>query len=222
MPITTDAGFGIRPFAFDRVFSGVAAADQALRYEDLQARLIVLEADAARSSAGRDEQLTQARAQAFEAGFAQARAERETALLAAVDALQASLEAVDSRIASIATQVTADATQIALAAADHLAARALNMEPAAAIDEAIGRVLGQVARGTEMQVRVHPDFVVEIERLIGERQAGDRRQLLLYVLADDTLALGDACIAWDSGGLTLDAEARAAAIREELKPLLSA
>ncbi len=213
-----DAGFHIRPFAFDRVFSGVATADQGVPTEDLQARVIVLEDEAARAVAERDAAV----AQAFEAGLAEARAERETALLAAVDALQASLEAVDARIADMTTQVTADATEIALSAADHLAARALATEPGAAIHEAIGRVLGQVARGTDLRVRVHPDFVREIERLIGERQAGDRRQLGLHVTGDATLAPGDACIAWDAGGLTLDAAGRRAAILEELAPLLPA
>lgn len=211
-----DASFHIRPFAFDRVFSGVAATDQSLRYEDLQARVLVLEDEAAHAAAQRDAAV----AHAFEEGLAEARADRETALLAAVDALQASLEAVDARIADMTTQVTADAAEIALAAADHLAARALAAEPGAAIDDAIGRVLGQVARGTELRVRVHPEFVREIERLIGERQAGDRRQLELHVVADATLAEGDACIAWDAGGLKLDAAGRRAAILAELAPLL--
>ena len=52
------------------------------------------------------------------------------------------------------------------------------------------------------------------------RQAADRRELRLHVVGDGALAPGDACIAWDGGGLTLDAAARAAAIREEMAALL--
>lgn len=215
-----DASFHIRPFAFDRIFSVAASADQTLRYEDLQARLLVLEAEAACATADADATLAQARAEAFEAGRVGARDERETALLAAVDALQAALESLDTRIADITTQVTADATEIALVAADHLAARALARQPGTAIDEAIGRVLGQVARGTELRVRVHPDFVGEIERLVGVRQADDRRQLSLHVVPDNKLTEGDAYIAWEAGGLALNAAERNAAIRAELKPLL--
>ena len=215
-----DASFHIRPFAFERVFAVAASVDQGLRYEELQARLAVLDAETACTRADRDALLAQARAEAFEAGFAQARAERETALLAAIDALQASLEAVDTQIADIAVRVTADATEIALAAADHLAARALAAKPGAAIDEAIGRVLAQVARGTELQVRVHPEFVEEIQRLVGERQTKDRRQLSLQIIADETLAEGDARIGWDGGSLALDAAARAQAIRDELAMFL--
>lgn len=206
-----------RPFAFDRVFSSVAAPaiDQ-----DLPARIAELEADAARTAAAHDTALAYAREQAFEAGLALARAERETALLAAIDALQASLENVDAQIAEATTRVTADAAHIALAAADHLAARALAAEPAAAIDEAIGRVLSQIARGTEVQVRVHPDVVEDAESVIGVRQEGDRRLLALHVIGDATVSPGDASIAWDGGGLALDAAARVAAVREELATLL--
>lgn len=215
-----DAAFHIRPFAFDRVFAAATAADQALRYEDLAAQLAALQADAARARADHDAMLALARAEAFEAGLAQARCERETALLCAIDALQAGLETVDANLAETTARITADATHVALAAADLLAARALAAEPGAAIDEAIGRVLKQVARGQDLQVRVHPDFVEEIERLVAVRQGGERRRLNLHIAGDLALIEGDARIEWDQGGLTLDAAARAAAIRAELEPLL--
>ena len=99
-------------------------------------------------------------------------------------------------------------------------ARALADRPAAAVDEAIGRVLKQVARGTELVVRVHPDIAGEIERLIAERQAGERRRLHLQVVPDDALSTGDALIDWDSGCLTLDASARRSGLLNELAPLL--
>jgi len=69
-------------------------------------------------------------------------------------------------------------------------------------------------------VRVHPDLVEEIERLIGNRKAADRRELALHVVPDTGLGEGDACITWDGGGLTLNRADRDAAIRAELKPLL--
>lgn len=214
------AAFHIRPFAFDRVFAGAPPAEAA-RSDDLHAAVAALELQAVHTRTGHEAALARARAEAFDAGVAQARAERDTALLAAIDALGASLENVDAQIADMTVRVTADAAGIALAAADHLAARALAEQPGAAIDEAIGRTLAQVARGTELQVRVHPDFANEVERLIGVRRAGDRRELRLHVVGDGMLAPGDACIAWDGGELTLDVAARSAAIREELDALLA-
>ena len=212
----------IRPFAFDRVFAGLSITDEGVGAPALFARVAALEAQAARAATDHEAALAAARADGYDAGLAEARAERDAALLAAVDALQASLEDVDGRIADMTAQVVADAAAIALAAADHLAARALRLEPGVAIDEAIGRVLSQVARGTELQVRVHPELVAEIERLVGARQAGDRRRLSLHVVADASVPEGDARIVWDGGGLTLDAAARAEALRDELSALLAA
>ena len=61
-----------------------------------------------------------------------------------------------------------------------------------------------------------------MERLVVVRQSQDRRRLNLSVCGDDGLAIGDALIVWDEGGLTLDAAARRAALLEELAGLLPA
>jgi flagellar assembly protein FliH len=127
---------------------------------------------------------------------------------------------VDARFEEVVTRMQQDSAEVALSAADVLAARALQHAPGAAIDEAIGRVLRQVARGQELLVRVHPDHITEIERMVAIRQGGDRRRLNIQVVADETLPLGDANIEWDQGGLVLDASARAEAIRAELEALL--
>lgn len=215
-----DASFHIRPFAFDRVFSMPAATDPIARPEDLQLQIASLEAEVERMRGEQEGALALARAEAFEAGLAQARGERDTALLSAVDALHASIEAIDGQVDEIAGRMSADAAEVALAAADLIAGRALAAAPALAIDDAIGRVLKQVVRGQELLVRVHPELASEVERLIAVRQTGDRRRLNLHVASDETLAIGDAHIEWDQGGLTLDAAARSEAVRAELEMLL--
>ncbi|MFV0623354.1 flagellar assembly protein FliH [Sphingomonas sp. ac-8] len=215
-----DASFQVRPFAFDRVFAMPAVAATAPRPEDLQYRIDTLEAEMAQLRAENEALVTLARADGFEAGLNQARGEQQAALLAAVDALQCSIELTDERIEEITATVTGEAAEVALAAADVLAGRALEQAPGLAIDEAIGRVLKQVARGQDIVVRVHPALGEELQRLIAERQSGDRRQLNLHVARDATLAYGDARIEWDQGGLTLDAAERAAAVRAELETLL--
>ena len=215
-----DASFHIRPFAFDRVFSMSSAPDGAAPPEDLQLQIATLQAEAALLRVEHERTLAVARAEAFEAGLAQAREERDTALLSAVDALHASIEAIDARMDEIAHGVSEDATEVALAAAEMIAGRALDAEPALVVDGAIGRVLKQVARGQELLVRVHPDLVPDVERLIAVRQSGDRRRLNLHVVSDEALAPGDAHIEWDQGGLSLDAAARRDAVRAELETLL--
>lgn len=132
---------------------------------------------------------------------------------AAIDALHATIEDVDSRLEAIAEATTREAVVLVEVAAELLAART----PATlAIDDAIGRVLRQVARGQEIEVRVHPELVDEVERLVAVRQAGDRRRLAIGVTGDATLAVGDSHIHWDRGGVLLDAAQRSEAVRAAL------
>lgn len=209
----------IEPFPFARIFSETTSA-QALKTGSDSARVEALEADCERLKVEHEVALSLARADAFQQGLDQAREERETALLAAVDALQASIEGLDESMDAIEGRLAREASELALSAADLLAARALELDPGGAIDEAIGRALKQVRRGHPLRLRVHPDLVEDIERLVAERQASERRRLSLTVLGDKTLALGDACLQWDQGGLRLDAEARREAVRAEVDGML--
>lgn len=209
-------------FAFDRVFAmpgtGGKVAEDVIR-PDVKAELEALRAEMAVLREAQAAALSMARHDGFEAGLTHARGEREVALLSAVDALQGAIEQLDDKFGSVEDRLTGEAAETALAAADILAARALSI-PGAAVDAAIGRVLGQVARGTELLVRVHPDMIDDIDARIVARQAGDRRRLRITVASDDTLAIGDGQISWDQGALTLDAAQRRLEILAELETLL--
>ena len=218
------SAFIAEPYGFDRVFAGGVAepANANVSDADLALRLAALERELDHCRQSQAAELAMARVDGFNAGLTQARTEREAAMLAAVDALHAGIESLDARFEETAAGLAADAAEVALAAADMLAARALAAAPCAAVDDAIGRVLRQVPRGQELQIRVHPTLVEEMERLVVVRQSQDRRRLNLSVCGDDGLAIGDALIVWDEGGLTLDAAARRAALLEELAGLLPA
>jgi flagellar assembly protein FliH len=213
-----EAAINVSKFRFDRVFSAVEPA--ANHSADMAARLAMLQAELDLTRDSRDRAIALARAEGYEAGLADARGERETAILAAVDALGAAVETLGEQVDEVAKASRADAAGLALAAAELIAAKAIEDMPGQAIDEAIGRVLKQVARGTHLVVRVNPELRPEIERLVDERIAADRRKLSIQVFSDANLALHDALIAWDEGGLSLDEAARRAAIAEELEPLL--
>jgi flagellar assembly protein FliH len=101
-----------------------------------------------------------------------------------------------------------------------IAGRAIDAAPVETIDAAIGRALSQVARGTELEIRVHPDLIEAIEARIADRQSRDRRKLNLNVVGDVTITVGDAMIGWEQGGLALDATARRQAVLDELETLL--
>ncbi|WP_033921519.1 FliH/SctL family protein [Sphingomonas sp. 37zxx] len=203
--------FQTKPFAFDRIFS-TAKVEEA----DAVEALAVMRAERDLLQSQLETGLVVARAEGFEAGLAQARSETAVALLAAADALHVSLEAVEEEFAAIEQRLSTVAADVAMAAAEGLAARALEADPARPIDEAIGRVLLQVARGQELRVHVHPDLLEKMEALIAERQSRDRRRLSLTLFADAALPVGDALISWEQGGLALDAAARRAAILAEL------
>jgi flagellar assembly protein FliH len=210
----------VERFAFDRIFSTPASESATIPSGDVLLEISALRAELALLRSDVDAQVNLARAEGFEAGLAQARAEREVALLSAVDALHAGIESLDERFDDVSKRVTGEAAEIALAAADMIAGRAIETAPAETIDAAIGRALSQVARGTELEIRVNPDLIEAIEARIADRQSKDRRKLNLTVIGDVTVALGDALIGWEQGGLALDAGARRQAVMQELETLL--
>ena len=170
-----DASFHIRPFAFDRVFVASAGPGLSDTPDDIPALRAEIEALKMQIEIGGEV----CRADGFEAGLAHAREETASALLAATDALQASVEAIEIEFEAIETRLSAAASELALATAEGLAARAIEADPAMAIDEAIARVLTQVARGQELQIRVHPALIPAMETLLAQRQSRERRRLSL-------------------------------------------
>jgi flagellar assembly protein FliH len=210
----------VERFAFDRIFSTPASESATVPSGDMLLEISALRAELALLRSDVNAQIALARAEGFEAGLAQARAERDVALLSAVDALHAGIESLDERFEDVSRRVTGEAAEIALAAADMIAGRAIDAAPVETIDAAIGRALSQVARGTELEIRVHPDLIEAIEARIADRQSRDRRKLNLNVVGDVTITVGDAMIGWEQGGLALDATARRQAVLDELETLL--
>ncbi len=213
-----DQSFGAKPFRFATEFAATPPdlddlpPESALAVAAIRAEMEAMRADHA-------VELAKVRSDAFAEALAELRDERDQALLAALDALHAEWEAFrDARDAMI-EMLRGEASALARAIGEALAARALEAAPAEAIDQAIGRVLGQIARGQEVLVNVHPDLIADVEARIAHRQSLDRRRLNLVVLGDEALAMGDAHLRWDGGGLRLDARARAAAVMAELDAL---
>jgi flagellar assembly protein FliH len=209
-----------RPYAFDRIFPACPSATpigaQAL---SAQVERLKEELDTVRNTAKATSDAAQLAGRA--AALTELRAERDTALLAALDALGGALERIEAGFADTQAGIAREAAEVALAAADHLAGRALGLDPSLAVDQAIGRALEHMQRGTPVTVRVHPELAPMLETRLASRQASERRKLSLTVLSDQALALGDARLDWDGGALAVDANARRAAIRAELEALFA-
>lgn len=213
-----DQSRGAQPFRFATQFADPppaedrAITDNALALAALRAEMEALRADNVAAVA-------RARSEGYMEALAQMRAEREQALLAAWDALHAAWEEFEQGRDATTEQLRSEATTLALSIGEALAARALVDAPGEAIDQAIGRVLSEIARGQEVTISVHPDLAPDIEARIASRQAGDRRRLNLVVLHDDALAMGDAHLRWEGGGMRLDAAERLRAVHAELAAL---
>lgn len=219
--------FQTRPFAFDRTFAfPVREAERSTRRKTdapgLAQEVETLRSQIATLEQRHTEELARTRSEAFEAGRNHAQADRETAILSALDATQASLEEIAEQYEEMRTELAGDASELALAAAEAIAGQAIEQAPGGAIDEAIGRALAQVARGQEIEIKVNPDLVEEIETRIAVRQSGDRRKLALVVTEDSSLSPGDAVLKWERGGVLVDAASRLKAVLDEFAPLLKA
>mgnify|MGYP004263095375 CR=1 FL=1 len=161
-----------QPFSFDRTFP-VPDREPSRQYRrktdpaKLSDEIDILQREIAMLEESHAKELACARSEAFEAGRHHVLADREAAILSALDAMQASMEEISEKYCELRTEIVSDATQLAFAAAEAIAGHAIANLPGGAIDEAIGRALAQVTRGQEIEVKVHPDLLDEIGRLVG-------------------------------------------------------
>jgi len=141
-----DQSHGAKPFRFATEFAvappgstGDAHAT-ALEVAALRAEIEALRADHAVA-------LSKARSEGYMEALGQMRAEREQAVLAALDALHAEWEVFGEARDAMIEALRGEASALALSIGEALAAQALREAPGEAIDQAIGRVLSQIARG---------------------------------------------------------------------------
>ncbi|HUD91825.1 flagellar assembly protein H [Sphingobium sp.] len=221
-----EAAISIKPFGFDRVFRfGAAPEDESAAVappvEELHAQIVALQERIEQLRQDQEVALLKARSEGVAQGLAQARGERAEAMLSATDALHAALDDLGGQWSTERDRLIQDAAEVALCAADMIAGHAIRQEPGRAIDEALGRALRQVARGTALLIRVHPDSLEDVERLVADRRTGERRALNISIVADADIPPHDAHIGWAEGGLVIDAASRRAAIACELGGLIA-
>jgi flagellar assembly protein FliH len=204
-----------RPYAFDRIFA-LSALDAARNPEDQALQLLSLQSELSRLREDSATELARARADGFAAGLAQARSDTEAALVVAQNALAVELARLDAVFTQTEARMAHCAAEVALAAAEVLAARAIDANPAMPVDAAIARVLRQTGFRESLHVHVHPSLAPTLHDFIAARQSTERRALQITIHDDAGLVPGDAHILWDQGGLSLDAAARAIEVREAL------
>jgi flagellar assembly protein FliH len=202
-----------RPFGFDRIFA--AASHPEASRQDLELQLAMLQAENAERAEQTPAALARARDDGFAAGLAQARAEIAAALAQASGAIDAGLVRLAANLDSIEARIAAGAAEATLAAAELIAARAIETDVLLPVEAAIGRVVAQLGRGVALAIRVHPSLLAQLQARLAASATANRRPALHFD-GDTALAPGDAVIDWESGGLTLDRAARVAAVAAAL------
>lgn len=204
-----------RPYAFDRVFTRTLA-DIHSHPQDLHLKVAALQAEVLQAAEDQATVVGQARADGFAAGLAQARTECAQALLTTEAAIVAGLAQLAGQFAETEARMAAVASDVALAAGQVLAATCFKADPTGAIDKAIGRVLSQTGYREALHIHVAPAQFASVEALVAARAASEQRRLDATVHDDSTVSPGDVRIVWNRGGLSLDAEARLAAVQSAL------
>lgn len=197
----------VRRFHFDRVFTTAPPAAAAISAEDLGHQLAALTAELDRQRADHDAELARVRSEAFAAGRQQAQADFNLALQTAITGLADQVALLIAGRAEAEDALAIAAGDLALAAAEHLAAHSLADDPAQAITAAVRRAVRDLGREDRLTVTVHPALVEPLGAALAGVAPGR-----LEIAADPALGPADAHVAWDSGGLELDAAARRAAL----------
>jgi flagellar assembly protein FliH len=204
-----------RAYAFERIFA-LSDSDASRSPQDAGLHLLALQAELAELRRGAEPALAQARADGFAAGLAQAQTETAAALVQTETTLAAAIAGLETEFCVTEARIAAVAADVCLAAAELLAASAVAADPLVAIDAALARVLAQTGFREQLHLRVHPSLADPVAALVASRQSAEQRPLMITVHADPGVAVGDAQILWDQGGLGLDAGARRAAVRDAL------
>lgn len=208
----------IRPFQFDRDFTGTlatagfATAELQAEVEQLRARLATTEADI-------DVRLAGAREDGFSAGLAHARADQQMALLAALDALQAAVEAADADLADLRTELLDGAADLARAAAEQLAAIQLDADPVAAIRAAVEQAACEAGLDASLRIQLHSEEAAVVE---SSARQWNLRGVTLQILPDPDIPPGDARISWGTSILALDREDRRRRIESTISDAIAA
>ncbi|MCA3254788.1 MAG: hypothetical protein INF91_04120 [Alphaproteobacteria bacterium] len=150
-----------------------------------------------------------ARAEGFDAGLAAGRAEGDSLARALAASIASALDRAADRLEATLAEVADAAGELGLAAAEHLAGRALpDAPPAAAIADAVRQAAGSPV----LRLTVHPD-VADAARAAAEAAAAARAATLrIDVATDPSFAPGDVDADWLTGGLSVSAADRRAAL----------
>jgi flagellar assembly protein FliH len=158
--------------------------------------------------------LAAAKAEAFQAGEAQARQDAEAQLSRLAAQLARSAERLLAQDEVRTAAVEEQAVQVAIATAKGLAGAALAIKPLAEVERAVRECLSHARLAPHLLLRVHEGAVeaaeILLKRLAHENGFAGR----LVVLGDPVIAPGDGRIEWADGGFSIESERMAQLVQQ--------
>lgn len=171
-------------------------------------------------------ELVSARAESYQSGVAQGRAQLLAELEASTNAMVSSLTQsmqhllveMDQRTATIEDA----AVDVAVSLARKLAGEALAGSQLSRIEAAARDCLVQARGAPHLAIRVSDDLVEQVDKLLAKltREAGFAGRIV--VLGEPDIAAGDARIEWADGGLVIDRTALDRSISDVISQALGA
>jgi flagellar assembly protein FliH len=169
--------------------------------------ITVVEAERRRADAE-----AQAHRKGFAAGQAQARAEADQRIAAALTVIAESFARLDNALTGIETRLETEAVEVAVAVAAKLAPELIAREPFAEISALANDCFHQLVTAPHIVVRVGPDVFDEAHARLTELAQAKGIEGRLVVLAEETMKPGDCKIEWADGGVNRDQVATLSAI----------
>jgi flagellar assembly protein FliH len=169
--------------------------------------ITVVEAERRRADAE-----AQAHRKGFAAGQAQARAEADQRIAAALTVIAEGFARLDNALTGIETRLETEAVEVAVAVAAKLAPELIAREPFAEISALANDCFHQLVTAPHIVVRVGPDVFDQAHEKLTELAQAKGIEGRLVVLADETMKPGDCKIEWADGGVNRDQAATLSAI----------
>lgn len=163
-----------------------------------------------------------ARAEGFAEGLAEAERSSASRLAAAADSLARSVAQMEQALETARSETLATAVDLAASIARKLAGGLMASQPQAELEALVGECLATISSVPHLVVRCHPDLADTIRTATDARIVASGFSGKLVVIADPEIAVGDGRIEWADGGIVRDSAAITAAVDTAIANYLAA
>jgi flagellar assembly protein FliH len=166
--------------------------------------------------------LTEAEAAGRRAGYADAKAEADRRLAAALERIGGRLAEATGSLQAIEARLECEAVEVAVAVARKLAPALVAREPFAEVAALASGCFKELVASPHIAVRVNDALYAAAKEKLEDIARAHNFEGRLVVLAEPHIAVGDCRIEWADGGINRDSATTDAAIGEAVASYLTA